>query len=171
LSTELIPLPADGKSSLSGQTLLGPSTSWKDFLIKPNLGSCTANLSTSSCGAKIIIRRQYLDILDGQLRTSEVAAEFSGHTVDDQSALLRTRFALANLMLHELAHAFWTSLMSSYDPLGPPGQKFDNPVEPYYCDDRLNELGYAFEQNVISGVTGGIGLNHCVSPYGSSIVR
>lgn len=89
---------------------------------------------------------RYRELLDDILKMAGIPVEQQAH-IGSTSAIYRTKFYLAMLMLHEFTHAFcmayfevpllWTAGM---------------PIEPWAPGDRCNEQGWAFENFVFGGV-------------------
>ena len=74
-------------------------------------------------------------------------------------------------MIHEFAHAFWMSHNTNYRPWDR-GREFERRYyEPYYGNDRINELGFALEVSLFSGNIQPLGPCHSALPYGLVILR
>ncbi|KAI9747447.1 MAG: hypothetical protein M4579_007463 [Chaenotheca gracillima] len=77
------------------------------------------------------------------------------------SRMLRISFALAITLCHELAHAIWMGRSGPLFPYGAGTPPHSHPLqpsplppceyEPYFEDDKLTELGYAWEQTAFGG--------------------
>ncbi|KAF1351382.1 hypothetical protein BDV97DRAFT_369023 [Delphinella strobiligena] len=104
----------------------------------------------------IKVNRNYLKVLKGQIKSTEyVKAE----NFDQAAALLRTRMHMAMIVCHEFTHALhnatwereddeWAPTLSTTTPL---------PPEPFFRDDRISELGWAFQQYAFGGLLRPIG--------------
>lgn len=71
------------------------------------------------------------------------------------SRLLRLQLVLAITLCHEMMHVISNGMM-------PPSS--NSTVEPYYCDDRLNELGFAYENCVFGGTVQDLEFRGCKRP-------
>ncbi|KAI9747458.1 MAG: hypothetical protein M4579_007461 [Chaenotheca gracillima] len=115
-------------------------------------------------GSNVQLNHLFLDALDTTgLHVFRVPSgailprtEFGPRT---PSQLLRISFKLANTICHELAHAVWKGRCPFVSNLvgGPQSHPLQPPpilqgeFEPYFEDDRLSELGHAWEQTIFGG--------------------
>lgn len=102
----------------------------------------------------------FLDILSGRRNAQEWSIPWYPGT-DIGSAVLRTRFLLARVIVHEIAHAAWVSTPAA--ELSP---------EPYVRDHPVNELGFELENFLFSGTMFPLGETEALpAPYGFSTWR
>lgn len=101
-----------------------------------------------------------MQVLKGQINVTHfVKAE----DFDVEAGRLRTMTAFVHALLHELCHAIYKATT----PISMHGS------EPFYRDDRMAELGWAFTQVVFGGGIYPLGRNprHTACPYGSGVAR
>ncbi|KAI4743497.1 hypothetical protein E4T50_06100 [Aureobasidium sp. EXF-12298] len=90
--------------------------------------------------------KEYYELLDDILKMAGIPLSQRAH-INSTSAIYRTQWFLAKLMLHEFTHAFCMAYFEL--PLDwTPGI----PTEPWAPSDRCNEQGWAFENFVLGGV-------------------
>lgn len=125
----------------------------------------------------IKVNRNYLRVLKGQTKSTEYVK--TGN-FDQGAALLRTRMHMAMIVCHEFTHALlnatwaredneWAPTPSTTTTPLPPLPPL--PPEPFFRDDRISELGWAFQQYAFGGLLRPIGNFHPNSadatfPYG-----
>ena len=110
----------------------------------------------------------------GRVKATDTFLSMPVHELDDHSAVLRSKYLLAILILHEFQHAYWRTLTTSYiPPLPPSGQKVQLYFihEPYYRDQRRNELGHAFQGQFFAGFIAPTGPRHGACPFGLCHMR
>lgn len=91
----------------------------------------------------------------------------------DESAVLRSQFAFAVNLVHEVMHALWLTSNPSYVQHYAPPQpsQWVNKIEPFYRDGRMNELGACWETHVFGGNIHMLGYPHgAIMPYGLTTV-
>lgn len=120
----------------------------------------------SSCGSTITINDQFVDVLCDRITADQVG---QGHFrwlpgSDTASGKVRTTFLLAVTLVHELCHA----IVICHTPCDPAtGLPPDNAVEPFYGDQRLAEIGYAWESHVFRGAIAPLEMSLSpAAPYG-----
>lgn len=123
-------------------------------------------------GAKsaiILLSGQYLQVFQRKLEASQFSEAWEPGS-HDESALLRTQFAFAVTLVHEVMHALWITSTPAYrpeaTPSGTPGW-ISHPVEPFFRDGRMNELGSCWEDHVFGGMIHMMGKpTGAIMPYG-----
>ncbi|KAF1354830.1 hypothetical protein BDV97DRAFT_395239 [Delphinella strobiligena] len=100
-------------------------------------------LHPGTCGTRINIDMMYLDILRGRYNAHDCpwAQKLQ---VDLASAILRTQLQLAIALTHEFSHA----LTLAYTEQRPSSTWHD----PFLANNRLSEVGWAYEQTIFSGI-------------------
>ncbi|GAB7356387.1 hypothetical protein MBLNU459_g7167t1 [Dothideomycetes sp. NU459] len=121
------------------------------------------------------LNEQFLDVLRGHIAAKDAPkVQHDLSPYDSASALLRTHFRLATLLIHEFAHAFRLATFAKNPDTrtymqGLWGRDIQE-CEPFHRDDRLAELGLALEQTVFGGRAEALGPQppapHAAVPYG-----
>lgn len=129
-----------------------------------------ANTIIRRTGATIRLDQSFIDALTGVTKASDKRYTWNILTIDDASALLRTKFQLAMIMLHEYLHSVWQARYSLFAP-GIPNSRYPNDGwsvsrEPYFLDHRDNELGHAFIAELLGGIISPNGRYAATVPYG-----
>lgn len=121
-----------------------------------------------------MLNPDYLAILTGEISPSDLSFALPDHDIDGESALLRTKLHLAMNILHEFTHAFWGATSTMWTPPDPhndylpqwPNGYASQRNEPYFRDQRTNELGYCFIVHVFSNILEPLGPSTPAAPYG-----
>lgn len=113
------------------------------------------------------IQQEFLAVFRGAVDITQYPKAATHH---QGAALARTYFRFACVLLHEFTHALV-------------GATYEQPIdsakpwyEPFYCDQRISEMGWAFEQAVFDGKPGSLcasvlGAMEICAPYGLRMVR
>lgn len=119
--------------------------------------SSTLNAETSgrTVSADVCIRPEFLEVFRQVIHASQFA---KAENFDNAAAYCRTTNFFAHSLLHEVCHVLHGAAVPKIDHPTIPGEKVMAP-EPFYRDDRLAELGWAFEQAVFGGGIAPLGYN------------
>ncbi|KAF1347055.1 hypothetical protein BDV97DRAFT_423662 [Delphinella strobiligena] len=122
-----------------------------------------------SMSSDVHIRPEFLEVFRQKIHVSQFA---KAENFDNAAAYCRTANFFAHGLLHELYHALHSAAVPTMDHPTIPGAKAIVP-EPFYRDDRLAELGWAFQQVVFGGGIAPLGWNPITpaAPYGMSALR
>lgn len=123
--------------------------------------------------AMILLSGQFLRVLQRKLEASQYSEPWEPGS-HDESALLRTQFAFAVTLVHEVMHALWITSTPPYKPKATPSgtpRSIPHPVEPFFRDGRMNELGACWENHVFGGMIHMMGKpTGAIMPYGLATV-
>ncbi|KAJ9666926.1 hypothetical protein H2201_003060 [Coniosporium apollinis] len=114
-------------------------------------------LRNSTTGAEVELSSEYLEVLKRYAAQTE--RQRTGYTpplTDDPAAedlteasILRTRFHLAKTIVHEVCHAIkWAVTLPQLTSEG----EWELPYEPFFMDQRIAEVGAAWESVVFGGI-------------------
>lgn len=92
--------------------------------------------------SKVSLRKVYATIIQSKQREAQYYHDDARLLKRILPRLLRAQFYLALTICHELCHAIYFATMTE-------GERGD--IEPFYCDDRLNEFGNVWEMAVFGG--------------------
>ncbi|KAG9691972.1 hypothetical protein KCU95_g7131, partial [Aureobasidium melanogenum] len=136
-------------------------------------GDTGSMIAIGAYSAKITLSNQFLGVFRRKLKASQFSSPWTPGT-HDESAVLRSQFAFAVTLVHEVMHALWLASNPTYVQHYAPPQpsQWVNPVEPFYRDGRMNELGACWETHVFGGNIHMLGYPHgAIMPYGMTTVR
>jgi len=123
--------------------------------------------------ANILLSVQFLRVFQRNLEASQYSEPWEPGS-HNESALLRTQFAFAVTLVHEVMHALWITSTPPYGPIATPSgtpEWIFNPVEPFFRDGRMNELGSCWEDNVFGGMIHMLGRpTGAIMPYGLAAI-
>ncbi|TIA32572.1 hypothetical protein D6C79_09177 [Aureobasidium pullulans] len=120
-----------------------------------------------ACKAIITFNKELLDVLQHKLKASNISRRWKPGT-DAKSAYLRTQLLFAITAVHEVLHAIWRVNNAKYSSTDPTiTSAYKQPFEPFWRDQRMNELGNAWEGQVFGGTFWPIGTPKSAAvPYG-----
>ncbi|KAG2170973.1 hypothetical protein JADG_010712 [Aureobasidium aubasidani] len=120
-----------------------------------------------ACKAIITFNKELLDVLQHKLKTSNISRRWKPGT-DAKSAYLRTQLLFAITAVHEVLDAIWRVNNAKYSDTDPTiTSAYKQPFEPFWRDQRMNELGNAWEGQVFGGTFWPIGTPESAAvPYG-----
>lgn len=101
--------------------------------------------SAVTSGTIVSINKDFLDILKGKIRLVHFP---KAEKFDPDAAKLRTSWFMASTLCHEFCHALWFATWNFGDRSG----QFKMHDEPFFQDQRVAELGSAFETHLF-GIT------------------
>jgi hypothetical protein len=127
----------------------------------------------STKSAKTVVNIQFLQVLQRNLQASQNSMPWTPGS-HDESAVLRTQFALAVTLVHEVMHALWIITNHTKEELSPIPPHYPQWVkrkEPFFRDGRMNEKGACWEDYVFGGMLHMLGKpTGAIMPYGISSV-
>ncbi|KAF1354666.1 hypothetical protein BDV97DRAFT_418461 [Delphinella strobiligena] len=126
-------------------------------------------------GTIVSIDKDFLNVLKGNIRLDHFPKSGS---FDPDAAKLRTSWFMASVLCHEFCHALWFATWNFGDKSGP--LKLHD--EPFFQDQRVAELGAAFETHLFGIKVDPLGKNSKIAtnmqprasiaaPYGIQAVR
>ncbi|KAG9580870.1 hypothetical protein KCU77_g12029, partial [Aureobasidium melanogenum] len=135
-------------------------------------GDTGSMIAIGAYSARITLNNQFLGVFRRKLKASQFSKPWKPGT-HDESAVLRSQFAFAVTLVHEVMHALWLTSNPTYVQhyASPEPPAWVMPKEPFYRDGRMNELGACWETHVFGGNIHMLGHPHgAIMPYGLTTV-